>query len=171
MDKWFYSRWTSLAGFVFCLGLLLFAAYLQFQLNLTPCPLCVLQRVLIGFIGLTFLVGALHTPVEQLGKKIHSGFILFFSLLGILVASRHVWLSLQPPSAVTTCSPTLEYMFQNLPLSETLKIFFLGSGDCAKETYRLMGLNIPEWTLICFIGIFLFAAIRYKLGKSERGLA
>lgn len=170
MSDLLYSRWVSVIGFLFCLGLLIFAAYLQFELNLMPCPLCVVQRVFIGLIGLIFLVGSLYTPIEQRGKRIHSGFIVAFSFLGTLIAARHVWLTLQPPSAVTTCSPTLEYMLQNLPFTETIKVFFLGSGDCAKVTYNLLGLSIPEWTLLCFIAIFLFSLVRYKVAKSEHGL-
>jgi disulfide bond formation protein DsbB len=96
--------------------------------------------------------------------------LLGFSLLGLLTAGRHVWLTLQPPSAVTTCSPTLEYMLQNLPLTETIKVFFVGSGDCGKVSYHLLGLNIPQWTLICFITIFVFSLVRYKVAKSEHGL-
>jgi disulfide bond formation protein DsbB len=168
MDKIIYSRWTSFVGMLFCFGLLAFAAYLQVYLKLMPCPLCVLQRIVLLFMGFVFLVGALYTPHERLGKRFHSGLLLLFSLLGISVAGRHVWLTLQPPSAVPSCSPTLEYMLQNMKLSETLKVMFMGSGDCAKVTFRLLTLSIPEWTLIVFIVLFVFGWVRYMLAKDDR---
>jgi disulfide bond formation protein DsbB len=170
MKNWLYSRWTSFAGMLVCLGLLSFAAYLQVQLKLLPCPLCVIQRILIALIALVFLVGSIYTPVDRLGKKIHSGFIMFFSLLGLIVATRHVWLTFQPAGTVVSCSPTLEYMLQNLSLNQTLKLLLVGSGDCARVTYTLLDLSIPEWTLIVFVGFFIFGLLRSFAAKSERGL-
>ena len=170
MAKMLYSRWTSFTGFILCTGLLIFAAYLQLHLGLLPCPLCVLQRILLVVIGFIFLVGALYCSPDRFGQRLHSGLLAFFSLAGIGIAGRHVWLTFLPPSEVPACSPTLDYMLQNLPLTQTLKIMFIGSGDCAKVTYRLMGLSIPEWTLIIFIIIFIFSLIRFVFAKSERAL-
>jgi disulfide bond formation protein DsbB len=165
-----YSRWTSFVGLCICLGLLAFAAYLQVHLGLLPCPLCVLQRIMIAFIGLVFLVGCLYTPNEKLGQRIHSSFIVAFSFLGVLLAIRHVWLAHQPPGTVATCSPTLEYMLQNLPLGQTLQLMLTGSGDCARVTYRLFTLSIPEWTLLFFIAFMIFGIIRYMFAKSKVGI-
>jgi len=153
---------------LFCFGVLGFAAYLQVYLKLMPCPLCVLSRIIFLFLGFVFLVGALYTPYERFGKRLHSGIILLLSVLGVFIAGRHVWLTLQPPSAVPSCSPTLEYMLQNMPLSETLKIMFIGSGDCAKVTWRFLTLSIPEWTLIIFVGLFVFGWFRYLVAKGAR---
>lgn len=163
-----YSRWMSFIGMLVCFGLLAFAAYLQVSLKLMPCPLCVLQRGVFLVMGFVFLVGALYIPHEKLGKKFQSSLILFLSLLGMGLAGRHVWLTLQPPANVPSCSPTLEYMLQNMPFTETLKVLFQGSGDCAKVTYRLFTLSIPEWTLIIFIGIGIFAWVRYMFARSDR---
>lgn len=169
--KFFYSRGVNFLGFLFCCGLLGFAAYLQAHLGLLPCPLCVVQRIIILVIGLLFLIGALYTPPLVFGKKLHSAFLTFFGLLGISIASRHVWLTLQPPSSVATCSPTLEYMFQHLAFTDTLKVLLLGSDDCAKDTWKLLGLNIPEWTLLFFIGVTIFAIIRFVVARNEKRLA
>jgi disulfide bond formation protein DsbB len=169
--NFFYSRGISFLGFLVCCGLLGFAAYLQVHLGLLPCPLCVVQRVIIVVMGIIFLIGALYTPPHPYGKKVHSGFLGFFGIVGILIASRHVWLTLQPPSGVATCSPTLEYMFQHLAITDTLKILLLGTDDCAKDTWRLLGLNIPEWTLIFFVGVTIFAVIRYMVAREEKRLS
>jgi disulfide bond formation protein DsbB len=164
----FYSRTVSFVGFLVCCFLLGFAAYLQLHEGLLPCPLCVVQRVVVLLMGLVFLVGALYTPPVVGGKKFHSGVLAFFGLLGILFASRHVWLTLQPPSAVATCSPTLEYMFSHLAITQTLKLMLLGTDDCAKDTWKMLGLNIPEWTLFFFIAVTAFAVVRYMIAKNEK---
>lgn len=166
--NFFYSRGVSFLGFLMCCGLIGFAAYLQTHLGLLPCPLCVVQRILVVLIGLIFLVNALYTQATITGKKFSSGLLGFFGLLGVFVAARHVWLTLQPPEAVATCSPTLEYMFKNLAVTQTLKILFLGSDDCAKDTWHLLGLNIPEWTLLFFSAVTIFAIIRYVIVKDDK---
>jgi disulfide bond formation protein DsbB len=166
----FYSRWTSFVGLCICLGLLGFAAYLQEHLGLLPCPLCVLQRIFVALLGIVFLVGSLYTPNEKLGQRIHSGFIIAFSLMGGLAAARHVWLTHQPPGTVSSCSPTLEYMLQNLPFMQAVKLLLTGSGDCARVTYRLMDLSIPEWTLLFFMALLVFGIIRFMRARSTIGL-
>ncbi|HEV2613522.1 MAG TPA: disulfide bond formation protein B [Gammaproteobacteria bacterium] len=166
--NFFYSRGVSFCGFLLCCFLLGFAAYLQLRLGLLPCPLCVVQRVVVLLIGVTFLVGALYTPPNPVGKKFHSAVLAFFSVVGVFVAARHVWLTLQPSTGPTTCSPTLEYMFKHLAFTDTLKVLLLGTDDCAKDTWRMMGLNIPEWTLIFFVGVTVFAVMRYMVARNEK---
>ncbi|MDX2164132.1 MAG: disulfide bond formation protein B [Gammaproteobacteria bacterium] len=163
-----YSRRISFLGFLFCMALLSFAAYLQTYLGLLPCPLCVVQRLIVLIIGFIFLINSLFTPASIRGKKINSAILGVFSLLGVFVAARHVWLTLQPVGAVATCSPTLEYMFKNMAVTQTLQILFLGSDDCAKQTWHLLGLNIPEWTLIFFSAATIFSIVRYIVVKAEK---
>jgi len=52
---------------------------------------------------------------------------------------------------VPECGPGLEYVFQNFPLSETLKLMLSGTGDCAVVDWTLLGLSIPQWTLMAFL--------------------
>jgi disulfide bond formation protein DsbB len=163
-----YSRKISFLGFLICMALLGFAAYLQTHLGLLPCPLCVVQRLIVLIIALICLINSLFTPASIRGKRINSGILGGFSVLGIFVAARHVWLTLQPVTAVATCSPTLEYMFKNLAVTQTLQILFLGSDDCARQTWHLLGLNIPEWTLIFFIAVTIFAIVRYSVVTAEK---
>ena len=43
-------------GFVICAALMAWALYLQYGLDLEPCPLCVFQRVALIATGIVFLV-------------------------------------------------------------------------------------------------------------------
>jgi protein dithiol:quinone oxidoreductase len=167
----FYSRWTSFIGMLVCVGLLAFAAYLQVHLALMPCPLCVIQRIFIALLALVFLVGSLYTPTERATQRIHSGLIITFSALGALFAARHSWLTMQPPGSVPSCSPTLSYMLQNLPMTQTMKLMFTGSGECTTNVWSFLGLNIPQWTLLFFIVFLLFGIARFYAAKSRRGIA
>ena len=49
-------RVLNSAGFAICAGLMGFALYAQHVLLLDPCPLCVLQRVVVISIGLVALI-------------------------------------------------------------------------------------------------------------------
>ncbi|MBN8799588.1 MAG: disulfide bond formation protein B, partial [Stenotrophomonas nitritireducens] len=57
-------RWSfraqCLLGFLACAGLLAFAIWMQLEMGLEPCPLCIFQRIAFAAVGLAFLLGALH---------------------------------------------------------------------------------------------------------------
>lgn len=149
-------RWSFRASFAFlavvCIGLLSFAYYAQFKLGMEPCPLCILQRV--AFIAFTIvaLIAAAHGP-SGWGRRAY-GLLAFLALMfGISVAGRHVWLQHLPPDQVPACGPGLDFMLDNFPLSKTLKMAFTGSGECAKVDWTFLGLSMPEWTLIWFVGL------------------
>ncbi|HFC29708.1 MAG TPA: disulfide bond formation protein B, partial [Oceanospirillales bacterium] len=42
-----------------------------------------------------------------------------------------------------------------------------GSGECAEITWRFLGLTMPEWTLITFIGFFLYTLVWALQKKQE----
>jgi len=52
MIKFLISRRIgNLLGFLVCAGMLAFGYYLQFALGLEPCPLCIIQRLLLFAAG------------------------------------------------------------------------------------------------------------------------
>jgi disulfide bond formation protein DsbB len=42
-------------------------------------------------------------------------------------------------------------MIETLPFGEMLSKVFLGSGECAKTDWSVLGLSMPGWTLVFFI--------------------
>ncbi|MEH6583055.1 MAG: disulfide bond formation protein B [Halioglobus sp.] len=141
----------------FCIALvsavsIAFAMYLEHQMGLHPCPLCMTQRVFIVLAGVIALIAALHNPIG-LGAKVYGGFCALAAIVGGGVAVRHVWLQHLPPEEVPACGPSLEYMLETLPFSETLSIVMMGDGNCADVVWTFMGLSIPELTLLLFTAI------------------
>jgi disulfide bond formation protein DsbB len=158
------SRWLYLAGTLAISGLLGFALFLQKILHEDPCPLCMVQRYIFLFMGILFLLATLHNP-KRLGVRIYSGLITLFSLFGIGVAVRHIWIQHLPANEVPACGPGLDYMLDNFPMADVLKELLHGSGECAAKGWSFLGLNIPEWSLIWFtlLGIWaLMIAFRKK---------
>lgn len=146
-------------GFVMCVVMMSTALfYFQGFLGLEPCPLCILQRVVVISLGLVLLVAAIHGP-SGWGNRIYGALIMLVAGTGVAIAARHVWLQSLPPDQVPECGPTLDYLLEAFPLSKALQLVLHGSGECAKVEWQLFGLSIPGWTLIAFSGFVLFGLV------------
>jgi disulfide bond formation protein DsbB len=140
-------RVLNLAGFLACSGMMGFALYAQYVLELEPCPLCVFQRMAVIALGITFLMAALHNP-QGWARRVYVAVIVIAAGAGAAVATRHVWLQNLPADKVPTCGPGLGYMLDNFPLGDALSMVFTGSGECADVAWRFIGLSMPTWVLI-----------------------
>lgn len=145
-------RLLNTAAFLFCAGLLAYAYYLQFHDDLDPCPLCIFQRVAFLVTGLLFLVAAVQAP-GRTGRRIYAVLISLAGLTGAAIAGRHVWLQNLPPGQVPECGPGLDYMLEVFPLTDALKMVFTGSGECAEVSWTFLGLSMPAWALLSFLGL------------------
>jgi len=132
------------------------ALYLQHVDGLEPCPLCIFQRIAVMATGLVALAAALHGPGAT-GRRIYGGLTALAATVGLIVAGRHVWLQHLPPDQVPSCGPGLDYWLEALPLKDVVQQVFRGSGECAKVDWTLLGLSLPEWTLMMFAGLLLAA--------------
>ena len=121
--------------------------YLEEFLGLAPCPLCMTQRVFVVLWGGFALLAALHNPANT-GRRIYAALCSLAALAGGAIAIRHVWLQHLPEDQVPACGPSLEYMLETLPFSETFSLVMMGDGNCAETMWTFMGLSIPEQTLI-----------------------
>jgi disulfide bond formation protein DsbB len=128
--------------------------YLQEYLGLSACPLCMTQRLFVVLCGGFALLGAVHNPVG-LGRRVYGLLCALAAIGGGAVAARHVWLQHLPEDQVPACGPSLEYMLDTLPFSDTLSLVLMGDGNCADISWTVLGLSIPEQTLILFSGLAL----------------
>jgi disulfide bond formation protein DsbB len=147
-------RWTFraqyLSGFLVCAALYAYALFVQLQLGIEPCPLCIFQRIVFIFMALFFLAGAIQNP-RVAGRRIYAILLLLAAGIGVGIAARHIWVQHQPPDPLAGCAPGWNYMVQNFPLSKTLKMVFTGEADCAQITWTFLGLSMPVWTLVCYV--------------------
>jgi len=140
-----------LTGFLFCVLLIAYALYTQYVLGLEPCPLCILQRVAVIALGLSFLLMALKHPHTKQSKFFASLLLTIISSAGVGIAARHVWLQNLPPDKVPGCGPGLDFMMANFPLSEVFQMVFNGSGECAEISWSFAFLSMPAWVIIWLI--------------------
>lgn len=154
-------------GFAACAGAMGFALFLQYGRGFDPCPLCVVQRVAMIATALVFLAAALHAPRAG-GRWAYAGLAGLTAAAGAGVAGRHVWLQHLPADQVPACGPTLDYLLDVLPFTEVLVTVLRGDGNCALVDAAWLGLSLPTWTLIAFVGLALFAlAVPFLASKDS----
>jgi disulfide bond formation protein DsbB len=125
-------------------ALLGYALYLQHVKFMYPCPLCVIQRYAYATIGIFSLIGAI-------GNAPRPGAAL--SLLGALggagVAIHHVWIQAHP-GASCGIDP-VETALNRIFTAELLPSVFQASGACTTDYEPIMGLSIPQWSVVWFV--------------------
>jgi disulfide bond formation protein DsbB len=147
-------RQANLLGFVLCAALMGYALYAQFYMHLEPCLLCIFQRVAVIGLGLVFLLAALHNP-KGWGGRVYGLLLLVLALGGAVVAVRHIYVQHLPEELAPPCGPGFGYLFAHLPFGQFLVKAFTGSADCSVVTWRFLGLTMPEWLLLWFVGLGL----------------
>ena len=137
-------------SFATCVGLLAYAYYAQYYLYLEPCPLCILQRVVVLMLGLNALIAFIHAPKNR-ARLVYAINGAGLGGLGCLVAGRHVYLQSLPPDKAPECGPGLEYLLDTLPFNQAIMKIFTGSGECASVDWTFIGLSMPAWVLVAMV--------------------
>jgi protein dithiol:quinone oxidoreductase len=141
------GRQGNLFGFLACAALLAYAYYAQYVMHLDPCPLCIFQRIGVFALGLFFLIATVHDPIAW-GRKVYAALLFLAAAVTIGIAARHLYIQNLPPDAVPACGASLDFMLKIFSVSEVLVKVLTGSGECAKVTWRFLGLAMPAWVLI-----------------------
>ena len=149
-------RWLCAAGAAICAGCMGFALYLQYVRHLEPCPMCIFQRVAMIATAMVYLAGLAIGP-RRVARVVVCGLSFVTAALGAGVAGRHVWLQSLPPDQIPACGPTLEYMLQLLPFNRVVMMVLKGDGNCAKIVGQWLGITLPGWTMVGFIGLAVFS--------------
>ena len=137
-----------------CSGLIGAALFLQQNLGLHPCPLCITQRICVIAVGVVAFMAAVHNPGST-GLRVYAVLQGVAALTGMAVAGRHVWIQSLPADQVPACGPGLQYIFENFPLMNALKLLLRGDGNCAVIDWTFLGLSIPAWVFISCVGLLI----------------
>lgn len=143
---------------VTCLGLLGYALYQEHVNFLLPCNLCILQRVVFIAMAVVFVLAAIK-PALHWGRKLFGLLLTLIAFCGVGLSWRHVWMQGLPPEEIPDCGPGIEMMLEISPLWTVLKDVLSASGSCAEVQWEFLGLTMPAWTLICYLGFVLYILI------------
>jgi len=142
-------RTLNLCLFLVATSMILMALYMQHQMDLNPCYLCIVQRVFVILTGLIALLAFAHNPASK-GQKRYAAATSLSALAGAGFSIRQLWLQGLPEEKVPACGPPADYLFDALPIAEALPMLLSGDGNCAEVQWTLLSLSIPAWTLLAF---------------------
>ncbi len=154
------SRKINLIGFLICSFLVLLAFYIEQHYHLQPCLLCILQRTILGALGLTFLVAFLHNP-KAWGARLYGVVCLLLTGLGAAAAYRQIWLQNRPPQPGEVCVPGMDNPLLSHGAATVqhsfLKQLVQGTSECGQVLWSLFGMSMAEWTFIFFVLLAVFS--------------
>ena len=141
---WFIALTFAMWGAAF-LGM-----NLQHLLKLSPCPMCIFQRVIFLVMGALALCGAFLPGLATLWAYA----IAVCALVGVGVSGYQSWMQAFPELA-KECSYTdpslleqfVEYLGMRWP------DWFLATGFCTSREWELFGLSMANWAFGFFIAV------------------
>ena len=153
------QRMAYLIGFIIILILIGVGFYLQIYDGITPCPLCILQRMTLGMLGVIFFFGAV-VKTKKFGQRFIASFAMIISLLGIFLSARQVWLQHLPFDKNSDCGASLNYLLHVLPLTEVAQKVLAGSAECSVINWQFLHLSLADWSLCWFILLLIFSLLQ-----------
>lgn len=139
-----------------CFALLAEALVLQHLKGQAPCPLCVMQRAAYLLFGLIALAAAIHQPRRRAAAG-YGAALALTALAGLGLAIRHVWVLYHPKFGCGI--DVLEQFVNDLPTAKLLPWLLHASGECAAPQEPILGMQVPEWSLIWFSLLLLAASV------------
>lgn len=155
------SKPVLVATGIVSLALVGFALYLQHFQDMLPCPLCVLQRY--AFVAVA-LICFIFAALPRAATKVGAGLAVLAAATGAGIAGWHLWVKAHP--AVSCGIDPLETSLNKIPTAELLPFLFKAEGLCSAEYEPILGLSIPQWSLIWFV-IFVLVLIWAALRQSR----
>jgi len=143
-------------AFLACASIVGATVYLGPVVDAAPCPMCLLQRVLMAVSSAVCLLAALHAPGKA-GWRIYAGFLLLFSAFGASGAARQVCLQALSPQGMAAALEILHYLMETQTCLKVMVMVLAGSAGCSEINWSLFGISLPEWSLLAFSGLCLFA--------------
>jgi disulfide bond formation protein DsbB len=140
------SRSVFLAVGIIPLALIAYALYLQHVQGMQPCPLCVIQRY--AFLAVS-LIGFIFAALPHGATRAGASLGVLAALSGTGVAAWHLWVKAHP--TISCGIDPLETSLNRIPTAELMPFVFKADGLCATEYAPILGLSIPQWSLIWFV--------------------
>lgn len=129
-----------------CIAMLGVGLYLQLQLDMLPCPLCILQRYAFAAVALLCL---LTLALPAAATRIGAGLACVASLAGAGIAIHHLWVKAHP--SVSCGIDPLETSLNKIITAQWFPTLFQADGLCTTDYDPILGLSIPQWALAWFV--------------------
>ncbi len=147
------------------LGLIIVALIFEHALLLKPCLLCYAQRSCVYLLILVSLAGFLHKNQSLLILRTYMGLCIAFIISGMSLSIRQLYLQNLPRELVPTCGPDIDYLFETLPVLEVIMLAIKGDGNCAEVLWSFLGISLPGWLLVAFVGLLFYTLVSLYISK------
>jgi disulfide bond formation protein DsbB len=166
----FLTNFRALSSITVLVSIALLAAAYYFELvvGLEPCPMCMMQRIVVFVLGWIALIAAIHNPEQRFGRVSYAITAGLVSLAGVAIAIRHSWIQAYPPEDIPDCGAPLEYMLDILPFQEILTYMLTGSASCTEVSWSFLGLTMPNWMIVVFIGYSVYAFLLWRTTNQQK---
>jgi len=138
-----------------CLGAVAAAVGLGELFQLEVCAMCWFQRLAFLLAGTGFLLAAVWPRSRHLTQRLGE----LGLLLGLASAARQVYLLFHIAAASGSCGAGLLYYLQTGNYEAFFRAGVLGGVDCATHQALILGLYLPQWSLLAFSGILSVYAV------------
>lgn len=150
MSNSLFRLWQCMLALLSVL-VLMGSFYFQYVKGFPPCPLCLMQRysvmVLMMLCWMRLYVG------QSAGARRVRLMQWSVCLLGLYFAGRQIWLQSLPVGKLPACMPDLSVLMRYFPWQDTVHALFLGAGECGHVDWYALGLTMPQWSALYFIGM------------------
>lgn len=136
-------------------GLVAVGLEMQALLKLSPCPLCIFQRILYLAVGVIALGGWFLPRLNPLW----AGLVALVALGGLGVAGYQSWMQAFPQLA-TECGYAEPNAIERLVdfLGMEWPAMFLATGFCSSRDWVFLGMSMANWSFFVFAGMAGFGA-------------
>ena len=123
------------------------ALFFQHVIMLSPCVMCIYERVAMLTIGVAAMIGAIapNNPILRLLGLAGWGFGAY---KGLMLSATHVNYQFNP-SPFATCDLFVTFPHW-APLNQWAPWMFEAYGECSKIVWQFLELSMPQWLFIIF---------------------
>ncbi len=157
-------RSSDFIGIATCvLSLLVAYFFMERYLGLYPCPLCILDRIVLVLMAPVFVAGLWASRFRT--RLALSSLNVVLALFGVLFTGRHVWVQNQPGAEGIDC---LAATPEIAGVTEFIRGAFDAQADCMLIRWEVFGLTIPGMTLLLFLFLLGLLAVQVWASFLER---
>lgn len=143
---------------------LLGAVFIEHHYQLPLCTLCLLQRYVMGVIGLCY---GLSLVFSTFRTRLLYAVTLLLSLIGAIIAAWQVWVQHQP-KRLQSCMPEWTGLLKKGELGAVFKGLF--RGDCTGlESFTILGGSLAFWGAIVFFFLAILAGFGLIAAQNKKG--
>ncbi|MDP5239057.1 disulfide bond formation protein B [Uliginosibacterium sp. 31-16] len=150
---------------IFCFASVGTAVVLGELFELEVCAMCWFQRIAFLLAGSGFLLAAAWPRASILTQRIGE----LGLLVGLASAARQVFLLYNPEAASGSCGAGLMYYLKMGYYEAFFRAGLVGGVECAENQPLILGLRLPQWSLLAFCGIIaLYAIWLFRKGRAGK---